>query len=512
MRTVFSSTTSALKVALFLCLVSTISLVVRPVHLVLDRPLDEDGFYCLAIARNIARGLGISADGETLTNGFQPLWILLLAPLFQVADGDRILGVRLVLLLSALVHFFAGLLLARFIVRVVSVPDRERKTLFWITLILFCSSAVIWLHSFNGLETGLLLFMYSVVLFSFTYLQLGERVSEILFGMLLGVLVLARIDAGFFVAFLLLLILLTDIRSLFDRIKSILVMGLSATLVSLPWWLWNVLEFGHVMPTSGRALQEFAISGDRFVLMAKALAINLTPSIYLGAFESAISILLRLILVFLMSLTVVSFVRNRERCKNFKKAGVVLLSLAATSIFLAAWYSAFSWASFFYLRYMAPLTLVGVMLLSLAALQILRFLASRQFPACIGFSAFFVIGPVLGVTVIAQTGIIFQGHSMLHHQLPLVLSTVPEGEWVASTQSGTLSFMRDRVLNLDGRVNSETLSRQSELAEYLVEKNVRWLVDWPDRVQMVLGAKPELRGWHMVDQYESMVAYRFVGF
>ena len=34
----------------------------------------EDGFYTLSVARQIAVGGGITIDGHTATNGFQPLW------------------------------------------------------------------------------------------------------------------------------------------------------------------------------------------------------------------------------------------------------------------------------------------------------------------------------------------------------------------------------------------------------------------------------------------------------
>jgi hypothetical protein len=37
-----------------------------------NSPLSEDGFYQLAIARHLALGHGITIDGHTWTNGFQP--------------------------------------------------------------------------------------------------------------------------------------------------------------------------------------------------------------------------------------------------------------------------------------------------------------------------------------------------------------------------------------------------------------------------------------------------------
>src|SRR5438128_4694022 len=51
---------------------ATLSLALRPAGSVFLIPLSEDGYYAMAIARNIAAGRGITIDGVTATNGFQP--------------------------------------------------------------------------------------------------------------------------------------------------------------------------------------------------------------------------------------------------------------------------------------------------------------------------------------------------------------------------------------------------------------------------------------------------------
>src|SRR4051812_50229191 len=62
----------------------------------------EDGFYTLSVARQIGIGGGITIDGHTATNGFQPLWAFLVAPLAALTGGDRIGTLRLALVLSPL--------------------------------------------------------------------------------------------------------------------------------------------------------------------------------------------------------------------------------------------------------------------------------------------------------------------------------------------------------------------------------------------------------------------------
>jgi hypothetical protein len=48
----------------------------------------DDEFYYFQIARNVASGRGFTFDGLHATNGFQPLWLLVLVPVFALVPGD----------------------------------------------------------------------------------------------------------------------------------------------------------------------------------------------------------------------------------------------------------------------------------------------------------------------------------------------------------------------------------------------------------------------------------------
>ena len=45
--------------------------------------IPDDAFYYFKIAENVASGRGSSFDGFQPTNGYQPLWLCLLTPLFS---------------------------------------------------------------------------------------------------------------------------------------------------------------------------------------------------------------------------------------------------------------------------------------------------------------------------------------------------------------------------------------------------------------------------------------------
>src|SRR5207249_52514 len=48
----------------------------------------DDAFYYFQIARHLAQGRGFTFDGIHPTNGFHPLWLFLLVPIYRIVPGD----------------------------------------------------------------------------------------------------------------------------------------------------------------------------------------------------------------------------------------------------------------------------------------------------------------------------------------------------------------------------------------------------------------------------------------
>jgi hypothetical protein len=72
--------------AILVALVLTIPLLLGG-HRALQATFQDDAFYYAGIARNVARGNGITFDGLHSTSGFHPLWLALLVPLFVMFSG-----------------------------------------------------------------------------------------------------------------------------------------------------------------------------------------------------------------------------------------------------------------------------------------------------------------------------------------------------------------------------------------------------------------------------------------
>jgi len=85
-RSADSATRDAAAIAILVALVLSIPLLLGG-RLALLAAFQDDAFYYARIARNVARGGGITFDGIHATSGFHPLWLVLLVPILAVSAG-----------------------------------------------------------------------------------------------------------------------------------------------------------------------------------------------------------------------------------------------------------------------------------------------------------------------------------------------------------------------------------------------------------------------------------------
>jgi hypothetical protein len=240
---------------LFAALFGTLALTLSIENLLLF--VSDDAYYYLNVARNIVRGAGSSFDGMDPTNGYHPLWMLCLLPVYRLFGSSADAALRAALVLQVLM-VSASLWLAwdtyrRYRANALSVIAA-------IALVATLFSPIYMM--FNGLETDLVILIVVLIVYEDakrSFLGPHQPPARLfLFGLLLGLLVLARLDEAFLVVGI-------AIWSITGRGSPSL--PFSARIASLcstywrtvvafaavvtPYFLWNFAEFGHLTPISG---------------------------------------------------------------------------------------------------------------------------------------------------------------------------------------------------------------------------------------------------------------------
>src|SRR5262249_24305018 len=220
---------TVLLVLAVICSLGLLSLAFRNTGVVFDLPLTEDGYYTLTVARNIARGVGFSVDGRTLTNGFQPLWGIVSSLFFLVTGEHKELLIRLVLLASALLAILSAFLWSRLAAGMLGVEGGLYRICF---IVIYLSSFQLLAQHFNGLETGLVLVLQAVL--GLYWCSAGDPPlrRSVALGLMIGVLVVARIDTGIFAVLLALEMLWRGRRDVGPAFVAAVVMTAMATLIA----------------------------------------------------------------------------------------------------------------------------------------------------------------------------------------------------------------------------------------------------------------------------------------
>ncbi len=452
-----------------------------------DKPFIDDAYYALSVARHLGLGHGVTFDGETLTNGFQPLYVFLIAPLYALTDGSRVGTLRAVIA----VQHVAWIATVLGVMRLSALWQRARSPgaaggSALIAGFLWCGCIYLFRHAFNGLETGLSLALVTWSLVRAATMDRTRTRSFVGLGGLLGLAVLARIDAAFLVT----LLGLTELARVAPGtpagtpagtptepprlLRAAAVCGV-ALAVSSPWWIYNVTVFGSLMPISGGVNQGSHLGNlPEMRQMLDAVATGFAPYLYAWRFDAAPIALLRLATAGVCVAAIARWVPVFARRATARRAGSVEWVFGAALVYiavLAGWYMTQSRTSYFYSRYLVPAALIAVPVTSAA-------LGARM--QAVRAAKPIAIAAALLATAVAWAGPLASargaGNAKYRDQLTLVREHVPGDALVAAWQSGTLGYYREGVVNLDGRVNPN-MSFHYEWQPYLDELQVDWICE-----------------------------------
>jgi 4-amino-4-deoxy-L-arabinose transferase-like glycosyltransferase len=471
--------------------------------------LYDDSFYAFKIAKGIADGQGPTFDGVHPTNGFQPLYVFLIAPFYWVFPSDLIAPIYAALAFSALLTALTAFLLYRIVGRYTSAKVAVAAAAIWVF------SPVVTRQAANGLETSLAVFLLaSIVYFYLSRVRPVEAPRGkdlVVLGVLAGLGVLARVD----VVFLALVVALDYLLVLRRRgaaaraLRGIFVPLGAALATYSPWLLYNVFVLKSVVQDSGVATRYLSLAyAPLFDLGPAQMAstgptasfvwghiahsfsvLKLAPPVHAffrgaeklgvefgaGSAELLVANVVGLALVALFLYLVV----GRKRNLIVKGFGEIQFLLVFAGVLIAA-YSLYVFGVFFFARYYYPVYFILCVYAGLLLEEALRRVASGAAAARVVTGA--VLAVYLGAFGIMAYTCAAKSYPVycFYEVAQWVDNNTSPDDTIGVFQSGAIGYFSSRrVVNLDGKVNREALTalKGGRLSDYLRHEGIDVVVD-----------------------------------
>ena len=461
----------------------------RPVPQLVGDYVADDMFYYLQIAKHAAEGHGSTFDRLSKTNGFHPLYLLIVTGLFSLGLGDDLV-IHLALSLLALTSAAAGYFLYR-IAAALAGQGIGLVGLLWWQL----NPHVIAI-SLSGVEAALAVLWIAWA--SWLWIRNRDQPistrKAITLGLLCGLAMISRTDTVFFAFALYADFLIQSWPSRGERSaqrpSSLLLSGAAAAAPVVPWLLWNGLRFGTLMQDSARALsfrshshltwridRGVDLSVGSHILRKVASWFTELSQLLAGSHSAGIALLL------LAGVAIALAIPGRQAPLAWpgRRAWRRCLFLAAYALLGTAFYTSYFWfrQRWYLLSQLFVCTLLATLVLGYVAARLQarwRYAGNALVLLCL-----LGLGGALGREAQAmQSQGVYPWQAVYYKAAKKLSRVVPQGQRVGAFNAGMLAFFSERqVINLDGVVNREALSalRQRKLLSYLQRRDIRYLVD-----------------------------------
>ena len=446
----------------------------------------DDGYYYLEIARNIATGNGITFDGLNPTNGFHPLWQIMLVPIFMMTRS-RALAAVAVTMLQTLLFAASGFMLYRILL------ENTKK------ICLSIAGAAFWFFNFwfwskgalSGMETGLLTLCYGTSLLLFSR-SLSGSCSTWLLSVSLIATCMARLDSLALVIGICLIFLL--LRRYRDAVRT----GLPVMIYLILYMVTNKLVFEGLFPVSGYIksaagsglLRQLVETGNlRFFGHGAA---NFVSFATLGG---RVPLLLSLTAIAGIVWAVVWLIRTA----GAPIREVVAVCCVYTAVLLL--YYSFMYESLLdiYTYYWFPVIL-GVLVSFFLLLSRIRYRLLRSGIALILFAGLIGFNIVYALDRLQSYSFVIPDSVRPERNAVEFLNSLDDGTVIGSWDAGYVGYYcRHRVVNLDGLVNSyeyQVILHDQGLEEYLDMQNITCIANI-DHFTGLRDMVEHMNGWYL---------------
>lgn len=220
-----------------LAFVLQLPVLVNPQHFV-----DDDPRFYVVIAEHLAAGHGSTFNGLVPTNGYHPLWMVVVTALALAFDGDALLWAAVA---GSVALFAVAVALVHAVVVRLDLGEPGAAVATAAIGFLGTTGFLSEMALSAALLGGCLVAMIRVLVDG-----REDRGAFLALGAGLGLLALSRLDAVFFVAAAL---GVTALRSPRGAVWS----GAATAACLAPYLAWNLVNFGHLMPISGAIKSSF---------------------------------------------------------------------------------------------------------------------------------------------------------------------------------------------------------------------------------------------------------------
>jgi hypothetical protein len=475
---------------LLLILMSVIAMTIRLFPLFLRRDqlvrfVADDGYMYFQIVRNLVAGKGATFDGMTKTNGFHPLYPLLLRPVFRMFRKDEDRAIRTAITMLGAFNV-ATVIFVYLIVNWVVGP--------WAAVL----ASAVWLFNprvlytaIQGLEAPIWVFFASASSAFWLWMKLnghtGELPATALLGILMGLAFLSRTEAILLFPAICIDMMIALRAEPIVMLSSLFVFGTVTLAVFSPWLVWCWRNFGRLSQVSGEILsyKHHADVMEKVSLegLAKFAAVGI-----LNIAFAADKVLMFAMGDRLITVGFVAFVGGVlatgsvpiSVVQSAGNIGFIGLFLMIHILFYGGWLWRFQ--DWYYLS----TSFAGAVLAGIGA-RILQEIS------LMGMNGLLVVSTTLMVIFVLLSLRMAMKDYMLNSQLQPWLYRA--AEWVrdnsekdaliASINTGILAFYSGRtVLNLSGAVNNPAAEaiHQRRLLEYVHKVGVDLFVDFESAI------------------------------
>jgi hypothetical protein len=464
-------------------LAARVGLALRPLAILDGLTLPDDAYLSLTIARNVGRGLG-PLYGDAFTNGFQPLYVFLMAPVYALFPENVEGNVHVALVLLAVCDALMATALCALARRI---TGREVAPL--VVAAAWCLNAYVVRITLGGLETSLAALFAVLALLALHRARSGPGLGPVFAtGLLAGIAIVARIDNAFLAAAAAASVAFPAGAGVRARAlagaRRVALLSAGVAIPVLPWLAYSFAYTGDFYPISGRAIRLTATAVSplsRDVVQWHLLMLDIAGRTLRDNFGALLAI------VAFFAVAATRFAADRGGRAGFLELARALSGAAPAWLYavpLVLAYPLHVYAVWFFARYFFPAVIPLLLSLGLLVDFLVREVPSERTRtvAALGFAAALLVftGTRRELRTLATTrDTKAQGYMNLGLW---AARTLPRGTAIGSAQTGALSYFAPslRVVNLDGVVNRacfEALLKKKNL-DYVLETGIEYVVGW----------------------------------